>query len=343
MTQTRKHLLFYILLLILFGSFFIFDIMFGTVSIPFDQVFQALIGGEVDKQSWAFIIQEFRLPKALTAILAGAGLSLSGLLMQTLFRNPLAGPFVLGISNGASLGVALLVMSGGMVFANLAHLGNWGIVLAAIAGSAGVLAIVLAVSFKVMDSVSLLIIGLMVGSATGAIVSVLQYFSEAEVIQAYIIWTFGSLAGTSWEQIFILLPIVGFGILLSFISQKQLNTLLLGEQYAQALGVSIKQYRIIIIIATCLLAGSITAFCGPIAFIGLAIPHIARAILNTSDHKILIPAVLLIGATIMLGCDIISQLPGSDKTLPINATTSLIGAPVVIWVVLRAKRMKSSI
>lgn len=327
------------LLLILF----IFNITLGSVSIPFSEVVSALFSGETSKESWSIIIQDFRLPKAITAILAGAGLSIAGLLMQTLFRNPLAGPFVLGISNGASLGVALLILSGGAIFSSLNALGNWGLVFASIIGSGAIMTIVLAVAAKIKDSVSLLIIGLMVGSATGAIVSVLQYFSEAEMIQAYLVWTFGSLAGTTWSQIGILTPIVLIGLLLAFITQKQLNAFLLGEQYAESLGVSIKKYRYIIIAATCLLAGSITAFCGPIAFIGLAVPHIARAILNTSDHKILIPTSILIGAILMLGCDMISQIPGNDQTLPINATTSLIGAPVVIWVVIRAKRMKSSI
>lgn len=330
------------LCVLLIGSFLL-NLMLGSVAIPIDEIISIIFGNESSKQTWNFIIKEFRLPKAYTAILAGMGLSLSGLLMQTLFRNPLAGPFVLGISNGASLGVALLVMSGSILFTGMLELGNWGLITAAILGSSAILAMVLAVSVKVKDSVSLLIIGLMVGSATGAIVSVLQYFSEAEVIQAYIIWTFGSLAGTSWEQLSILAPIVLFGIILAFTVQKQLNTFLLGEDYAKGLGISVQKYRTIIIIATCLLAGSITAFCGPIAFIGLAVPHIARAVLNSADHRRLIPSVLLIGAIIMLFCDMISQVPGKDTTLPINATTSLIGAPVVIWVVIRAKRLKSSI
>lgn len=322
---------------------FLLDIMYGTVSIPLKDVVGSLFGQATEKDSWGFIIQQFRLPKAITALIAGAGLSISGLLMQTLFRNPLAGPFVLGISTGASLGVALLVMSGGVVFGSLIALGNWGIVISAILGSGLVLSMVLLVSMKVRDNVSLLIVGLMVGSATGAIVSVLQYFSNAEVIQAYLIWTFGSLAGTTWEQLQILGPIVFLGLILTIISQKQLNTFLLGEQYSRGLGVSIKKYRIVVIIATCLLAGSITAFCGPIAFLGLAVPHIARAVLKTSNHNILIPATILMGSALLLGCDLISQLPGEQTTLPINAVTALIGAPVVVWVVIRSKTVKSSI
>ncbi|MBT31636.1 MAG: iron ABC transporter [Thalassobius sp.] len=323
--------------------FFLLDIMYGTVSIPMKEVIHSLTGDSVQKESWDFIIQEFRLPKALTAIIAGAGLALSGLLMQTLFRNPLAGPFVLGISNGASLGVAILVMAGSVLLQPLLDMGEWGVVLAAVSGSALVLLLVLLVSMKVKDSISLLIVGMMVGSATGAIVSVLQYFSDAELIQAYLIWTFGSLAGVSWEQ----LQILGFttllGLLLTFFVQKQLNTFLLGEQYARGLGISIKRYRIIVIVATCLLAGSITAFCGPVAFVGLAVPHIARATLQTSNHQVLIPSVILIGAALMLGCDMIAQLPGRQDTLPINAVTAMLGSPVVIWVVIRSRTMKSSI
>ncbi|UZR99781.1 iron ABC transporter permease [Chondrinema litorale] len=338
-----RYVGFYLIMAGLVVFFFLLDIMYGTVSIPLKEVIHSLTGDTVQKESWDFIIQEFRLPKALTAIIAGAGLALSGLLMQTLFKNPLAGPFVLGISNGASLGVAILVMAGGVLVQPLLNMGEWGLVLAAISGSALVLLLVLVVSVKVKDSISLLIVGMMVGSATGAVVSVLQYFSDAELIQAYLIWTFGSLAGVSWEQ----LQILGFttllGLLLAFFVQKQLNTFLLGEQYARGLGISIKRYRIIVIVATCLLAGSITAFCGPVAFVGLAVPHIARATLQTSNHQVLIPSVILIGAVLMLGCDMIAQLPGRQDTLPINAVTAMLGSPVVIWVVIRSRTMKSSI
>ncbi|UII33998.1 iron ABC transporter permease [Fulvivirga ulvae] len=338
-----KYIAFYTLAIILLIILFLLDIRYGTVNIPLDQVMKSLTGKPLEKESWGFIITEFRLPKALTALLVGSGLSVAGLLMQTLFRNPLAGPFVLGISNGASLGVALLVMSGSSVFNILYQLGNWGVVVAAVLGSSAVLSFVLLVSAKVKDNVSLLIVGLMVGSASGAIVSVLQFFSDAELIQAYVIWTFGSLAGVSWEQLQILTPIVLLGILLAFISQKQLNTFLLGEQYARGLGISIKKYRIVVIIASCLLAGSITAFCGPVAFIGLAIPHIARAVFQTANHSILIPSVILIGSIVMLICDMIAQMPGEQTTLPINAVTALLGAPIVISVVIRSRMMKTSI
>ena len=271
----------------------------------------------------------------------GSGLGISGLLMQTLFRNPLAGPFVLGISSGASLGVALVILGAGLfggVFSTLL-ISKWSIVIAASLGSFLVLLAVLIVSSKVKDTMAILIIGLMFGSITAAVVSVLSYFSSAEQLQQYIFWGFGSVGNLSWQELFIFFLIYSVGIILSILSIKGLNTLLLGENYAKSLGLNIKQSRFIIIVATSLLAGTITAFAGPIAFIGLAIPHITRQIFNTSNHKILLPAVLLFGAIIMLICDSIAQLPTSDYTLPINAITSLLGAPVVIWLLVRKRKM----
>jgi len=334
--KNTKHFIFFGLLLLAVVVLFVFSLMYGSVSIPFESVTAALNDNPEVKKSWLFIVQEVRFPKAITAIVAGGGLALSGLLMQTLFRNPLAGPYVLGISNGASLGVALLVLSGGSFLGFQAD-SSWAMILMAIGGSGIVLAMVLAVSARVQDNLSLLIIGIMIGSITGAVVSVLQFYSNPEDIQAYLAWTFGSLSGVTWDQLTILVPVVLIGVFLAFISQKKLNTLLLGNQYAQGLGISVKQTRITIILATCLMAGGVTAFAGPIAFLGLAVPHIARAILQTSDHKILIPAVVLIGAILLLICDIVAQLPGNQNTLPLNAVTAMIGAPVVIWVVLKSK------
>ncbi len=331
-----KYILFFSLLIILVVVLFFLSLMYGTVNIPFESVIDAVNNEVGTKKSWLFIIQEFRLPKAITAIFAGSGLALSGLLMQTLFRNPLAGPYVLGISNGASLGVATLVLSGGMIFGFHAD-SSWGTVVMAILGSSVVLVIVMMVSTRIKDNVSLLIIGIMIGSITGAVVSVLQFFSNPEAIQAFLVWTFGSLSGVSWEQLKILVPVIVIGWILAFISQKELNTLLLGNNYAQGLGISIKRSRTIVIISTCLMAGAVTAFSGPIAFLGLAVPHIARATLKTSDHKILIPAVILIGAVLLLSCDIVAQLPGDKNTLPLNAVTAIIGAPVVIWVIIKAR------
>ncbi len=319
---------------------FFMNISLGSVNIPLKDVFGSVFGSS-ENESWQYIILNYRLPKAFTAILVGSGLGISGLLMQTLFRNPLAGPFVLGISSGASLGVALVILGSGLfggVFATLL-ISKWSIVIAASLGSFLVLLAVLLVSSKVRDTMAILIIGLMFGSITTAVVSVLSYFSSAEQLQQYIFWGFGSLGNLSWNELFIFFGIYSIGLLFTIISIKALNTFLLGENYAKSLGLNIKQSRLIIIIATSLLAGTITAFAGPIAFIGLAIPHITRQIFNTSNHKTLLPAVFLFGAIVMLICDSIAQLPTSDYTLPINAITSLIGAPVVVWLLVRQRKM----
>ena len=316
------------------------NICLGSVSIEFNDVVTGIFGFSKN-ESHQYIVQNYRLPKAITAILVGSGLGISGLLMQTLFRNPLAGPFVLGVSSGASLGVALLILGSGLFGGILSSLllSKWSIVIAASLGSFLVLLAVLAVSSKVRDTMAILIIGLMFGSITAAIVSVLSYFSSAEQLQQYIFWGFGSLGNLTWNELLILFLIYLFGLLFSVFSIKALNTFLLGENYAKSLGLNIKKSRLIIIIATSLLAGTITAFAGPIAFIGLAIPHLTRQIFATSDHKILMPAVFLFGAIVMLICDIIAQLPASDYTLPINAITSLVGAPVVVWLLVRQRKM----
>ncbi|WP_159019605.1 FecCD family ABC transporter permease [Algibacter sp. L3A6] len=320
---------------------FFVNISLGSVSIPLKAVFNSLLNSNVEQQSWQHIILNYRLPKAITAIIVGSGLGISGLLMQTLFRNPLAGPFVLGISSGASLGVALVILGSGVFGGVLASLfvSKWGIVIAASLGSFLVLLAVLMVSIRVRDTMAILIIGLMFASITAAIVSVLSYFGSAEQLQQYVFWGFGSLGNLSWSDLTIFLIIYVLGILASLCSIKSLNTLLLGENYAKSLGLNIKKSRLIIIIATSLLAGTITAFTGPIAFIGLAIPHLTRQIFNTSNHKILLPAVFLLGGIVMLVCDSIAQLPNSDYTLPINAITALIGAPVVIWLLVRKRGM----
>ena len=319
---------------------FITNISLGSVSIPIKDIFRAF-NGSLDNESWNYIILNYRLPKAFTAILVGSGLGISGLLMQTLFRNPLAGPFVLGISSGASLGVAIIILGSGLFGGILTSvlISKWSIVIAASFGSFLVLFAVLAISIKIRDTMAILIIGLMFGSITAAVVSVLSYFSSAEQLQQYIFWGFGSLGNLSWHELIIFFCIYFIGMLLSIYSVKGLNSLLLGENYAKSLGLKIKRSRIIIILATSLLAGTITAFAGPIAFIGLAIPHITRQIFNTSNHKLLIPSVFLVGAIIMLICDSIAQLPNSDYTLPINAITSLFGAPIVIWLLVRKRKM----
>lgn len=313
----------------------------GSVKIPLVDVLKSIFGLDIENSTWQYIILEYRLPKSLTAILIGSGLSLSGLLMQTLFRNPLAGPYVLGLSSGASLGVAILVM-GSSLFGGIlgsVFFSKWSIIIAASLGSLMVMLAVLATAKKVKDTMTLLIIGLMVASLTSAVVSVLAYFSNAEQLQMYIFWSFGSLGNLNWMEVGLLSICWLIGIILSIFSIKNLNALLLGENYAKSMGVNLSKNRLFIIISTSILAGSATAFAGPIAFIGLAVPHLVRQLVKTNDHLILLPNVLIAGAIVMLICDIIAQLPGSDLTLPINAVTSIFGAPIVIWLLVRKQKI----
>ncbi len=341
MKDSNTYKIPFLILTLLLIICFLTNISLGSVHIPLKDVFNSLIGNTLQQDTWQHIIINYRLPKAFTAILVGSGLGISGLLMQTLFRNPLAGPFVLGISSGASLGVALIILGSGLFGGILTTLllSKWSVVIAASLGSFLVLLAVLLTSIKVRDTMAILIIGLMFASITAAIVSVLSYFGSAEQLQQYIFWGFGSLGNLSWNELLIFFIIYALGILVSITSVKSLNTLLLGQNYAKSLGLNIKRSRLAIIIATSLLAGTITAFAGPIAFIGLAIPHLTRQVFNTSNHKILLPATFLFGAIIMLICDSISQVPNSDYTLPINAITSIIGAPVVIWLLVRKRKM----
>ncbi len=338
--QKTYRTTFIILIFILIGCF-LMNISLGSVTIPLEGIFDAFTGGDIEKKTWRITILDIRLPKAIAAILVGFGLSLSGLLMQTLFRNPLSGPFVLGLSSGASLGVALLIMGAsafGGFFGTLL-LSSYSVVIAASLGSFLVLLTVMVVSTRVKDTMSILIIGLMFGSITAAIVSVLTYFSDAEELKQFMMWTLGSLGSLSWQELGILSSLIVTGILLSIVSIKSLNAFLLGENYARSLGIDIKKARYTVIIATSIMAGSCTAFVGPIAFIGLAIPHITRLFFNTTNHKILVPSVCLIGGILMLVCDSIAQVPFYEITLPINAITSMVGAPVVIWLLVRKRKM----
>jgi iron complex transport system permease protein len=310
-------------------------------------VLKILAGVGSENELWEKIIFMIRLPKTLSAVLAGSALAVAGLQMQTLFHNPLAGPSVLGITAGASFGVALVMLSGGgaaTIYAiqQLEIGGSWLIVIASALGAASVMAIILLVSIRLKDNISLLIIGIMIGNISISVVSIWQYFSEPEQIQDYLMWTFGSLGGVTSGQLGIFASVVIFGLLLVFLSSKSLNTLLLGENYARSLGLNIKLTRLFLIVTTSLLAGAVTGFCGPIAFVGIAVPHIARAALGTSDHRVLIPASLIIGAMLMLFCDIIAQLPGSQYSLPINAITALLGSPIVVWVILKNRNLKTA-
>jgi iron complex transport system permease protein len=338
-----------IILLALAGGLlgaFLLSLAVGSVVIPLDQIVTILLGGEAARATWSTIVLDFRLPKALTALLAGAALGVSGLQMQTLFRNPLADPFVLGISSGASLGVALVVLSvgttGALLLAGLGLVGDFGLTLAAVIGAACTLLLVLLVAARVQSMMTLLIVGLMFGYATGALVSLLLYFSIAERIQTYINWTFGSFGGVTWRQIPIFMPVVLLGLAGAFALSKPLNALLLGDVYAQSMGLNVRRARLGIIVSTALLAGSVTAFCGPIGFLGIAVPHLCRGLLHTADHRLLIPATVLLGGTLALLADLIAQVPGHQIVLPLNAVTALLGAPVVIWVILRRAGVRAS-
>lgn len=319
----------------------IINLSFGSVSIPFKEFIYSLLDKKIDDDTLRYIIVNLRLPKTITAILVGSSLALSGLLMQTLFRNPLAGPFVLGISSGASLGVAVLILSAGMFGGTIAGLAssNLSLVLAASAGAFLVLLAVLMVASKVRNTMSILIIGLMFGSFTSAIISVLAYFSSAEQLQQFMFWSYGSLGNLSWQELGFFFVLYALGILLILFIIKPLNSLLLGENYAKSMGVNFKSTRLITLLATSILTGVCTAFAGPIAFIGLAVPHLTRLIITSSNHKILVPAVAIMGAILMLISDTIAQLPTSDYTLPLNAVTTLFGAPIVIWLLVRKRKL----
>ncbi len=336
-TGRRTRLLFFILGLTII-LFFILDILFGSVTISANEVIKAMF---MDTGSnYETIIMKFRLPKAITAVAVGIGLSLSGLQMQTVFRNPMAGPDVLGISSGASLGVAFVILgfSSNLSADNISGLGNWILVVAAWIGAGAIMLLIMAISSRVKDIMTILIIGIMLSSGISAVVTIMQYFSNETMLKAYVIWTMGSLGNLTSGQLQILLISLSAGTLLSFLSVKMLNALLLGENYAGSIGLNIRFARIIVFACTSILAGSVTAFCGPIGFIGIAVPHIVRILFKTSDHKILIPGTILAGGSLMLLSDIISQLPGSESVLPVNSVTSLIGIPVVIWVIFRNRK-----
>lgn len=339
-TQNPYKYSFVIIILILLLTALI-NVSFGSVNIPLKAIFNSVFANETTNDTWHYIILNYRIPKAITAILVGSGLSISGLLMQTLFRNPLAGPYVLGISSGASLGVAILILGASVLGGSFLLLSTsyYMLSIAASLGSFMVLFSVMIVARNVKNTMSILIIGLMFGSITAAAISVLAYFSSAENLQQYLFWSFGSLGNLTWQEIgvFTFIFLIGIGIVIPTI--KPLNSLLLGENYARSLGINFNKTKNLILIATSLLTGVITAFSGPIAFIGLATPHLTKLIFKTSNHKILIPAVALIGSIIMLISDTIAQLPNTEYTLPINAVTSLFGAPVVIWLLVRKRNI----
>jgi len=325
--------------------FFVLNIAVGSVYIPFTDVLKILLGQGSDNQVWVNIILKSRLPQTITACLSGSGLAIGGLLMQTLFRNPLAGPSILGISSGASLGVAFVIMFvgniGGFAFSGIATIGNFAIVFAAFAGSVLVLFLILFLARKVKNNAMLLIIGIMVGYISSSLVGVLQFYSISENVHAFAIWGLASFSNISWIQMKLFVPVILIGLFFSFLLIKPLNMLLLGENYAKNLGLNIRKYRLLIILVTGILTAVITAFCGPVAFLGLAVPHLARMLYSTSNHKVLVPGVLFFGALLALFCNLIARMPGFDGALPINAVTSMIGAPIVISVILKKKKLNS--
>ncbi|MGN0219157.1 MAG: FecCD family ABC transporter permease [Muribaculaceae bacterium] len=314
-------------------ALFVIDLAVGSVKIPLERVFAVLAGTERDPMTSTIVI-DFRLVKAVMALTVGAALSVSGLQMQTLFRNPLAGPYVLGISSGASLGVALFML-GAPLLGLPAVVSSLGIAGAAWVGAAAVLIVVAAVGHRIKDIMVILILGMMFSSGVGAIVQILQYLSREEALKNFVIWTMGSLGDVTVSQLWIIIPAVAVGFILAVVTIKALNLLLFGQEYAMTMGLDIRRARLLIFASTTLLAGTVTAFCGPIGFIGLAMPHVTRLMFASSDHRVMVPATALTGAAVMLVCDILSKL----FLLPVNAITALLGIPVVVWIVLRNNTM----
>ena len=331
----RRNTILFLLLSLLVVALFAVDMMVGSVGISAGEVWAAITGGECDPIK-AKIIIDVRLMKAIVAILAGAALAVSGLQMQTLFRNPLAGPYVLGVSSGASLGVALFILGAPLLgVASSSLLSSLGVAGAAWIGSALVLALVGAVSQRIKDIMVILILGMMIGSAVSAVVQILQYMSHEEALKSFVVWTMGSLGDVTTSQLWLVAPAIIAGLMLSVAVIKPMNLMLLGEAYARTMGLNIRRTRSLILLSTTLLAGTVTAFCGPVGFIGLAIPHLARIIFQEADHRVLLPATALSGAISLLLCDIVSKL----LTLPVNTVTALLGIPIVVWVVVRNKNI----
>ncbi|MDR1864636.1 MAG: iron ABC transporter permease [Bacteroidales bacterium] len=342
-----KHaLLLYGILILLLAGCFLTVLFTGNIHIPLRDVLRILFAGDGSmSEEWVIIIREFRLPKAVTAALAGSALSVGGLQMQAIFRNPLAGPYVLGISAGATLGVAVVMMgfSAAAATDHAGMTGNWMIVTAAFLGAAAVLFLIFSVSLRIKDVMTILILGIMFGSITSSFINMLQFFSSESLLKSFTVWTMGSLHAVTASQLEVLLPCLSLGLLLSLLTVKNLNAMLLGENYARSLGVNIMASRLLIFCSTGILAGSVTAFCGPIGFIGIAVPHICRMLFRTSDQRILLLACILLGATVMLLSDFISTLPSGGMVLPINSVTAFIGIPVIVWVIVRNHKMSSLI
>lgn len=310
----------------------------GPVRVPLADTVRVLVGAEPSDPRWQVIVTNMRLPRVLTALAAGAALGVAGLQLQTLFRNTLADPYILGVSSGASLGVALVVLAGGAAGFSTAGASRAGQVLAAALGAAAMLTLVLGLSRWTRSAATLLLIGVMLGAASTALVSLALVYSDPQRVQQYLLWGLGSFAATGWDDLRLLLPLVAVGLVTAAMTIRPLNALLLGESYAATMGINVHRARVVTVASASLLAGVTTAFCGPIAFLGLVVPHVARIAVGTSDHRVVLPAVVLLGAVAALACGIVSQVPGSNLVIPVNAVTALVGAPVVITVLLRARR-----
>lgn len=336
----RKSILF-LILLCLMALFFVLNLLLGTVRIPMTDILRILWGNHEVSEIWYNIVWSSRVPQALTATVAGAGLAVSGLQMQTVFRNPLAGPSVLGISNGASLGVAFVVLMsgsfGGVALSRLGYLGDVAMSLGAIVGAMLVMLLILYVSQKVKGDVTLLIIGVMIGYLANAVIGVLKFFSPEEDVKAYVVWGLGSFARVSGDQMLLFVILMCVLLPLSMLLVKPMNLLLLGENYARNLGLDVQRQRMLVIASSGVLVAIITAYCGPIMFIGLAVPHLARSLFHTSDHRLLMPGSALVGACLALVCNLIARMPGFEGALPVNSVTALVGAPVIASVLFRRK------
>ncbi len=337
--NTLKHIWWYTGLSIGLLLLFVVDLLTGAALLPVADVWSALTGSSGVPDYVQAVVLNFRLPKAIAALLAGMALSVSGLQMQTIFRNPLADPYVLGISSGSGFGVALFVLGSGFWgVSSLLWVQNLGMTLAGWMGAFVMLAVITAVSARLRDTMSMLVMGIMVGGAVSALVGVMQYFSEATALKTYVLWTMGSFSAIAPEQLLLMAPAILLGLFGAFVTIKWLNALMLGDNYAQSMGIHIKHTRTLLLLISGLLAGTVTAFCGPIGFIGIAVPHVARMIFGTANHKTLMPATMLIGGSVMLLSDILSQLPLSGGVLPINTITALLGIPVIITIIFRNQR-----
>ncbi len=338
----RKNLTLTLFLVLAIVLLFVLNLLLGTVRIPVADICRILLGNGGENEIWRNIVLSSRVPQALTALVAGAGLAVSGLQMQTVFHNPLAGPSVLGISNGASLGVAFVVLLsgslGGVALSRLGYLGDVAMSVAAIIGSLTILGLIAYISQKVKGNVTLLIIGVMIGYLANAIIGVLKFFSAEEDIKAYVVWGLGSFARVSGDQMLLFVMLMVILLPLSMLLVKTMNLLLLGEAYARNLGLNVQRSRLLVILSSGVLVAIVTAYCGPIMFIGLAVPHLTRAIYRTSDHRVLMPGTMLVGGALALVCNLLARLPGFEGALPVNSVTALVGAPVIASVLFRRRK-----